>query len=101
VCTVVKSHCICATEFCGLMLCRRIVTVIYWQADKIINITFLTKCRVDKATATSVSNHGSATNGYIFRLFNEAVSKSDNATSNKHMLWNNNLDLTWKELCMA
>jgi len=34
-------------------------------------------------------------------LFNDPVTKSNNAASNKRMLWNNNLDLTWKDLCLA
>jgi hypothetical protein len=66
-----------------------------------LNTTFLTKCRVGKFRAISVNNDGAAKSGYICIFFNDAVTKSDNAASNKWMLWNNNLDVTWKYRCMA
>jgi hypothetical protein len=67
----------------------------------LLNTTFLNKCRVGKFRATSLNDHGSAKNGYICISFNDTVTISNNATSNKPMVWNNNLNLTWKDLCLV
>jgi len=67
----------------------------------LLNTAFLTKCRIGIFRATSLNNHGNAKNYYICISFNDAVTKSNNATSNKSMVWNNNLNLTWKDLCVA
>jgi hypothetical protein len=62
--------------FFGYFHVRVCITMHSSENASSLNTTFLTKFRVGKFRTTSVNNHGTAKNGYIFILFNDLLTYS-------------------------